>query len=145
MIALQGELFRPTHCLQNYFWNGHQSSLATCWLITRLSVSTAFMERLSDIVDQPSEFQVTTEDGSQIALPPIRGEVVFENVSFSFKKDPSRLQLNNVSLEVPAGSFVGIVGKSGSGKSTLMKLLPRLYEPLKGKILLTLTMFRRLI
>ena len=37
--------------------------------------------------------------------------------------------LKDVNLEIPAGTFVGIVGQSGSGKSTLMKLLPRLYDP----------------
>ena len=44
--------------------------------------------------------------------------------------------LNQVNLEVPAGTFVGIVGQSGSGKSTLMKLLPRLYEPEEGRIVI---------
>ena len=44
--------------------------------------------------------------------------------------------MTNVSLEVPAGKFVGVVGQSGSGKSTLMKLIPRLYNPNNGKILI---------
>ena len=43
-------------------------------------------------------------------------------------------QLNDVSVEIPSGSFVGIVRQNGSGKSTLVKLLPRLYEPLQGRI-----------
>ena len=46
------------------------------------------------------------------------------------------LVVKNVSFEVPAGAFIGIVGRSGSGKSTIMKLLPRLYEPEKGRILI---------
>ena len=43
-------------------------------------------------------------------------------------------QVNNVSLRIDEGSFVGIVGQSGSGKSTLTKLLPRLYAPDVGRI-----------
>ena len=44
--------------------------------------------------------------------------------------------VNNISLDIPPGKFVGIAGQSGSGKSTLMKLLPRLYELDRGKILI---------
>ena len=91
------------------------------------------MERLSDIVDQASE--AGPDDVNQIVLPPIKGNVIFENVAFRFaSKGP--YQLDNVSLDIPQGHFVGIVGQSGSGKSTLMKLLPRLYSPESGKILI---------
>ena len=63
----------------------------------------------------------------------IKGNVRFEEINFRF--GPSGpYQLNDVSVNIPSGSFVGIVGQSGSGKSTLMKLLPRLYEPAKGRI-----------
>ena len=48
----------------------------------------------------------------------------------------SPLVVHNVSFQVPSGAFIGIVGRSGSGKSTIMKLLPRLYEPEKGRILI---------
>jgi len=92
------------------------------------------MERLSDIIDQNPEFQ-TNELGSQICLPPIKGKVSFESVKFRFGS-VGPFQVDNVSLEVLPGSFVGVVGQSGSGKSTLMKLLPRLYEPSSGKILI---------
>ena len=51
-----------------------------------------------------------------------------------FRKGP--YQINNVSVSIKSGSFVGIVGQSGSGKSTLMKLLPRLYNPESGRILI---------
>jgi len=90
------------------------------------------MERLSDILDQNPELN-RGGGMTQISLPPIIGEVRFEDVSFRFKqKGP--YQINNVSINIPAGSFVGIVGQSGSGKSTLMKLLPRLYDPEEGRI-----------
>ena len=92
------------------------------------------MERLSDIVDQEPELQKSTES-SQISLPPIEGDVVFEDVSFRFGKT-GPMQVLNVNVEISNGSFVGIVGQSGSGKSTLMKLLPRLYSPNSGRILI---------
>lgn len=92
------------------------------------------MERLSDIVDQNPELQ-SPEDIGQISLPPIIGHVRFEYISFRFGQS-GPYQLDDVSVDIPAGSFVGIVGQSGSGKSTLMKLLPRLYSPIRGRILI---------
>lgn len=90
------------------------------------------MERLSDVLDQKSELGNNEELG-QISLPPIIGNIRFEKVSFRFAKTGIR-QVDEVDIEIPAGSFVGIVGQSGSGKSTLMKLLPRLYEVESGRI-----------
>ena len=91
------------------------------------------MERLADIVDQIPE--AGENDADQIALPSIKGKVKFENMRFRFAKQ-GPYQVDGVNLEIEPGSFVGIVGQSGSGKSTLMKLLPRLYEPNTGRILI---------
>lgn len=92
------------------------------------------MERLSDVIDQnPESGELGESMLSQIALPPICGSLRFEHVMFRFKSS-GPFQLDDVSLEVSAGQFVGIVGMSGSGKSTLMKLLPRLYQPESGRI-----------
>ena len=91
------------------------------------------MERLADIVDQVPE--AGEKDADQISLPPIKGNVSFEDLKFRFGSQ-GEPQINGVELSVKAGSFVGIVGQSGSGKSTLMKLLPRLYEPNDGRILI---------
>lgn len=90
------------------------------------------MERLSDIIDQNPELNKTEEIG-QISLPSVVGNVRFEAIHFRFGSS-GPYQLDDVNVEIPAGSFVGIVGQSGSGKSTLMKLLPRLYEPARGRI-----------
>ncbi|MEA5576632.1 peptidase domain-containing ABC transporter [Anabaena sp. UHCC 0451] len=90
------------------------------------------LERLSDIVDTPQEAEA---DRDNIPLPGISGAVKYENVSFRFAPS-GPLQLNNVSLDFPAGTFVGIVGQSGSGKSTMMKLLLRLYNVESGRILI---------
>ena len=103
--------------------------LSTIWQsIQELRVS---FERLADVIDTPEESDEV--DKSKVMLPPLQGNVRFENLSFRFRQGQPQV-LKDVNLEIPAGTFVGIVGQSGSGKSTLMKLLPRLYEPECGRI-----------
>ncbi|PSB16396.1 hypothetical protein C7B76_11745 [filamentous cyanobacterium CCP2] len=97
----------------------------------RFQETSLSMELLADIVDFPAEETSTT---TPLQLPKITGNVQYRDVSFGFKE--GQLQLTNVDLEITAGSFVGIVGQSGSGKSTLLKLLPRLYRPKTGNILI---------
>lgn len=89
------------------------------------------LERLADIVDHPQELEITGEQKPPI--PPIVGQVEYSGVSFRFAEQ-GKLQLSNVSCDIPPGSFVGVVGSSGSGKSTMLKLLTRLYEPEEGLI-----------
>ncbi len=89
------------------------------------------LERLGDIVDTPQEAE---KDKNNITLPPIAGAVKYENISFRFGTS-GPMQLSNVNLDFPAGTFTAIVGQSGSGKSTAMKLLIRLYDPEAGRIL----------
>ena len=105
--------------------------LSSIWQsIQELRVS---FDRLADIIDTPEESPES--DKANIPLPEIKGEVIFKDVSFAFKQGSQNI-LNNINLTVSSGQFIGIAGQSGSGKSTLMKLLPRLYEIDKGKILI---------
>ncbi|MFM2158015.1 MAG: hypothetical protein RLZZ124_489, partial [Cyanobacteriota bacterium] len=105
--------------------------LSSIWQnVQELKVS---FERLADVVDTPEES--SEADKKNIPLPPIHGDVVFEELSFSFSPGTPQV-LKNINLHVPQGTFVGVVGQSGSGKSTLMKLLPRLYMPDQGRILI---------
>lgn len=90
------------------------------------------LERIADILDTPMESNDI--DRGNIPMPTIQGNVKFDNVSFRFAPT-GQLNLDGVSLEFSAGTFIGIVGQSGSGKSTLMKLLPRLYPIESGRIL----------
>jgi ATP-binding cassette subfamily B protein len=86
---------------------------------------------IGDVVDRPTE--QSDAEALNVPMPPVRGDVRFEDVQFRYEPNQP-LILEGVSLEVPAGSFVGLVGGSGSGKSTLLKLLPRFYEPSQGRI-----------
>lgn len=105
--------------------------LSSIWQnIQELRVS---FERLADVIDTPVESN--QDDQAKIPLPAISGHVQFEGVTFSFQPGAAAV-LKNIDLDVQPGTFIGIVGQSGSGKSTLMKLLPRLYSPNSGRLLL---------
>ncbi|MBD2775712.1 peptidase domain-containing ABC transporter [Iningainema tapete] len=91
------------------------------------------LERLADILDNPQESEIAGRNN--IPMPAIRGSINYDHVTFSFAKSPNP-QLNGITLDIPAGTFVGIVGQSGAGKSTLTKLIPRLYELDAGRILI---------
>ncbi len=114
---LAGRVSAPVLRLAQMWQDFHQ---------TRLSVA-----RLGDILNTPAE---PTFSPGRSALPAIRGDVVFEHVSFRYRVDGPEI-LHDISFKVPAGQVVGIVGSSGSGKSTLAKLVQRLYVPESGRVL----------
>lgn len=89
------------------------------------------IERLGDVLNQPTE----PGTGSRVALPSLKGEVRFESVKFRYGLD-GPWTLEDIDLEVPAGTSLGIVGSSGSGKSTLTKLLQRMYVPASGRVMI---------
>ncbi|MBQ2695699.1 MAG: ABC transporter ATP-binding protein, partial [Clostridia bacterium] len=63
------------------------------------------------------------------------GSVTFEDVSFSYNKDPENLHLEHINLEILPGETVGIIGGTGSAKTSLVQLIPRLYDVLSGRVL----------
>ena len=90
----------------------------------RLSV-----DRVGDILN------TTPEPGQagQASLPAIRGDIRLDHVNFRYRIDGQPV-LIDVTLDVPAGQVIGVVGPSGSGKSTLAKLIQRLYVPETGRV-----------
>jgi ATP-binding cassette subfamily B protein len=99
----------------------------------QFKMSTEQIKMVGDIVDRQTE--QSEEEASNIPMPPLKGDVAFQGVSFRFNPDAPRV-LHGIDLDVPAGTFVGLVGGSGSGKSTLLKLLPRFYRPEEGQVLI---------
>ena len=99
----------------------------------QFKMSTEQIKMVGDIVDRQTE--QSEEEATNIPMPPLRGEVAFQGVSFRFDEDAPRV-LHGIDLQVPAGTFVGLVGGSGSGKSTLLKLLPRFYKAEEGQVLI---------
>jgi len=105
--------------------------LALVGLWDELQEVLVSVERLNDV------FAAEPEESPQkpmLLLPPIRGEVQFENVTFRYNVDEDQNILQNISFQVNAGQTVALVGRSGSGKSTLVSLIQGLYQPTKGRI-----------
>ncbi|HOG77961.1 MAG TPA: ABC transporter ATP-binding protein [Anaerolineaceae bacterium] len=94
--------------------------------------SMAGFERVAEILNETPDI---TEPEKPTPLPePVRGALRFENVSFHYI--PQETILNNVSLDIPAGSTLALVGPTGVGKSTFASLIPRFYDVCGGKITL---------
>ena len=75
-----------------------------------------------------------TESPDAIPLPPIRGEIRFDHVSFGY--DPTFPVLHDVDLTIAPGETVAFVGATGAGKSTMAKLVTRFYDPTDGRVLI---------
>jgi ATP-binding cassette, subfamily B, bacterial MsbA len=108
---------------------GPLKSAAT--LQTQLQEGVAAASRVFGIVDRETKL---IEDADAKPLELKRGEIEFDDISFAY--EPDNLVLKGVSLAVPPGRTVALVGPSGSGKSTLVNLTLRFFDPQKGRVLI---------
>lgn len=97
---------------------------------SRLAKASAASERVMELFAQTPTV-VDSPDAEE--TPPLLGEITFSNVCFSY--DNAGEHLANIDLRIPAGQRVAIIGASGHGKSTLISLVPRLYDPTSGSVL----------
>jgi len=97
------------------------------WMIDRYQRGLASMQRIREVI----ETRPNIVDGDTVSVESLRGDVEFRNLSFSYDGTPV---LRNISVRVPAGSSLAIVGRVGSGKTTLGRLIPRLIEPQEGEV-----------
>ena len=99
---------------------------------TQIQGGLTAVERIGELLEQPLEI-VEARDAIPLSSNG-SGEVVFENVSFSYR--PDEPILSDLSFRIAPGEHVALVGPTGSGKTTVIRLLCRLYEPQRGRILL---------
>jgi ABC-type multidrug transport system fused ATPase/permease subunit len=88
-------------------------------------------ERVFEILDEREEI---TERPDAEPLPEGAGELVYEGVTFGY--DPERPVLHDITLDIPAGRTVALIGHTGSGKSSLTALVPRFYDVQEGRLVL---------
>ena len=120
-------------------------------LITFLLYIGVFTDPIRTLVDFTEQFQngytgferfreimsiqPDIEDAKDaVVLPHVKGDITFENVSFQYQENQENV-LNHINLQVPAGSYMALVGSSGAGKTTLCSLIPRFYDVTDGRIL----------
>jgi ATP-binding cassette subfamily B protein len=104
-------------------------------LYTTYQSGMAALDKIFLLLDEKPDLR---DADDAVELPPVRGEVRFEAVDFSYAaRDPEGeavLALEDVSLVVPPGQTVALVGSTGAGKSTLAKLVARFYDPTGGRV-----------
>jgi ATP-binding cassette subfamily B protein len=99
--------------------------IAVGWVVNLFQRGTASVKRIDELLRAKPGIDDSVADMEMPTDLAIKGEIEFRNLSFSYGSTPI---LHNVSLNIPAGSSLAIVGPTGSGKSTLVNLIARLYE-----------------
>ncbi len=95
-------------------------------MVTR---SIASCERICEVLDETSDILDTKS-----TLVMNQGNITFDHVYFKYKDSAQNYVLSDITLDIPSGSTIGILGGTGSAKSSLVQLIPRLYDVTKGSI-----------
>jgi ABC-type multidrug transport system fused ATPase/permease subunit len=127
-IAWIQDLFKPTKRIIKQ-WNEVGKIMASA-------------ERISEVLDRKPAVE---DKPGAVAAPPLTGQIEYRNVSFAYLAESEdatagqpelRLALRNVNMSISPGEVVALVGGSGAGKSTIVQLLPRLYDPHMGQVMI---------
>ena len=116
-IAIFSQLVPPVKQLTTSYYNV-QKGLASA-------------DRINKILESETLF---TDHESPLKLTSFISSIEFNNVSFAYTKGDEGYVLKNVSVKIPKGSTVALVGQSGSGKTTMADMIPRFYDPSEGCI-----------
>jgi len=107
--------------------------IAVGWVVNLFQRGTASVARIDELLRAKPGIDDSAADPAIPKDKVLRGEIEFSNLNFSYGDTPV---LRNISLKIPAGSSLAIVGPTGAGKTTLVNLISRLYEAPEGSLLI---------
>ena len=88
------------------------------------------------LIDYVPEVDALSDEGIKLNAADVKGHVKLEGVHFRYPSRPGVRVLRDLSIDVPPGTYIALVGQSGCGKSTTTQLIERFYDPLIGKVTL---------
>ncbi len=108
-----------------YIWDLTFPTFIMGWVVALVQRGSAAMQRIDEVLSvEPS-----IRDHDEVEnVDSLRGEIEFKGLNFRYHEDDPEAALQDLSIRVPAGSSLGVVGSVGSGKTTLASVIPRLYE-----------------
>lgn len=107
------------------------SLLILSMIFVMIIISRTSAKRIIEVLDE--KIDLTNPKNPITTIK--NGEIVFDNVSFSYVKDKKKEVLKNIDLTIKSGETIGIIGGTGSSKTSLINLIPRLYDTTEGKVL----------
>lgn len=110
------------------------SLMMVTMLLMNFSRAMASGKRICEVLDE--KIDITDTESAESDRRIERGSISFKNVSYRYYKNSEEAVLNNINLDIEAGSTVGIIGSTGCGKTTLISMIPRLYDVDSGEVLI---------
>ena len=114
-----------------YCMNILMSLMMLSMIFVMMTMSAASARRICEVLEEKADLTDPENPVTDVK----DGSIVFENVSFSYKKDAKTPVLKDVNLEIGSGETIGIIGGTGSAKSSLVNLISRLYDVTEGRLL----------
>lgn len=109
------------------------SLMMLAMVLLQSSRAMASLHRITEVLD--ARIDLTDENSAQKDKRVDNGTVEFKDVSFRYYKENKEPVLSHINFKIDSGKILGIIGSTGSGKTTLVQMIPRLYDPDEGEVL----------